>query len=280
MYIWRKQVRPEWLRLRSEELNRRFGATLAIEERPRKRQIALQVSCPTARQAHSLVLEFGGKAEKLPRNWLRHFAKRAHRKPLRIGSRLVIQSTPDQKGPARSARTIIIPAESAFGTGEHATTAMCLRLLERHTLKLPPGWSMLDAGTGSGILALAGHRLGAARLLAIDNDPLACTVAKRNARANGARDIEFRTSNVLNLELSEKFDVISANLFSEILIKTLQSWARLLAPRGRLIVSGLLRSQEATLCRAMRRRGFHVCETRRRGKWSALLAHRGENEKI
>ena len=272
MYIWRKRVRSDWLRLRSEELNGRFGGALAIVERPGKRQIALQVSCPTARQARSLVLEFGGKAEKLPRDWLHDFAKRAQRKPLRIGSRLIIRSTPEQKGPADSVRTLIIPAEAAFGTGEHATTAMCLRLLERHTRQRPPGWTMLDAGTGSGILALAARCLGAGRVVAIDNDPVACAVARRNARANGVRNIEFRASDVLKLKPSEKFDIITANLFSEILITALPGWSRSLRRGGFVILSGILRSQESAVVSALRQNGFALQETRRRGKWMALLA--------
>src|SRR5688572_10660493 len=240
MYIWRKQARPEWLQLRSEHLSARFGAMIAIVERPGKRKIALQVSCPTARQARSLVLEFGGRAEKLPRDWLRDFAKRAYIKPLRIGSRLIVLATPDKQQRNRSARTIIIPAEAAFGTGEHATTAMCLRLLERHTRKLPPGWSTLDAGTGSGILALAARCLGAARVLAIDNDPLACAIARRNALANRIRHIEFQSADVLKLK-SERFDIITANLFSEILVAALPGWTRSLRRGGFVILSGILR---------------------------------------
>lgn len=272
MYIWRKRVMPDWLRARSDELRARFGAALAIVERPGKRRTLLEVSCPTAKQAHALVREFGGRAEKLPRAWLQDLAKRAQTKPLRIGSRLLILARPAEKRLDRPVRTIIIPAEAAFGTGDHATTAMCLRLLERHTRKRPPGWSMLDAGTGSGILAIAARCLGAAQVLALDNDPIACAVAKRNARANGVRNIEFRTSDVLKLKLTKKFDVITANLFSEILIAVLPNWSRHLAPHGFLILSGILRAQENAVVFALRRNGFALQEVRRRGKWIALLA--------
>ena len=274
MYIWRKHVRRDWLPLRSESLSTRFDAALAIVERPGKRRTLLEISCPTAGQARALVREFGGRAKKLPRSWRQDFAKQAKTKPLRIGSRLIIRSTPDsrRKQPDNGARTIIIPAEAAFGTGEHATTALCLRLLERHTRKHPPGWSMMDAGTGSGILAIAARWLGAARVLAIDNDPLACAVAKRNGRANGIRHVEFRTSDVLKLKLTEKFDVITANLFSEILIKALPGWSRRLARSGFLILSGILRTQEKPVVSALRQNGFAVQEVRRRGKWIALLA--------
>lgn len=272
MYIWRKRVAPDWLQLRSEELNRRFGAALAIVEQPGKRQITLQISCPTARQARSLVLELGGQAEKLPRDWLRDFAKRAQAKPLRIGSRLIVRSAPDQKEVPGSTRTILIPAEAAFGTGEHATTAMCLRLLERETRNRPPGWTVLDAGTGSGILAIAARCLGAARVLAIDNDPVACAIAMRNARANGVRQIEFQTSDALKLKTAKKFDIITANLFSEILITALPGWSRILTRSGLVILSGILRSQEYAVVSALRQNGFALQKIRRRGKWIALLA--------
>jgi ribosomal protein L11 methyltransferase len=245
---------------------------LAIVERPGKRQLSLQISCSTVKKARALVRELGGSAEKLPRDWLRDLAKRAHIKPLRIGPRLIVGSAPEQKRSTDSARTIIIPAEAAFGTGEHATTAMCLRLLERHTRQRPPGWSMLDAGTGSGILALAARCLGAARVLAIDNDPLACAIARRNARANGISRINFQPDDILQLKPPGKFDIITANLFSEILIAALPGWSRSLKRGGFVILSGILRPRENAVVAALRRNGFAPEETRRRGKWIALLA--------
>ena len=274
MYIWRKRVAPDWLRLRGEDLENCFGAGLAVIERAGKRRILLEVSCRTAAQARELVRDFGGKEESLERDWFHRFTKQAQTKTLRIGSRLIFRAAADKSRRKGSARTIIIPAETAFGTGEHATTAMCLRLLERQTRGLPPGWSMLDAGTGSGILAIAARCLGAARVFAIDNDPLACAVAERNARANRVGGIQFRTSDVLKLKLTENFDVITGNLFSELLINALPRLSRRLAPGGFVILSGILRSQEKPVAAALRRHGFALQEVRRRGKWIALLAGR------
>ena len=131
---------------------------------------------------------------------------------------------------------------------------------------------MLDAGTGSGILAISGRCLGAAQVLAIDNDPLACAVAKRNARKNSVRDIQFRTGDVLKLKATKKFDIITANLFSEILITALPGWSRSLRQGGLVILSGILRPQENAIVSALRRNGFAPLEIRRRGKWIALLA--------
>jgi ribosomal protein L11 methyltransferase len=272
MYIWRKHAGPGWLRDGIEPLTRRFGSALTVVERPGSKRALLEVCCRTKKEAQALIREFGGSVEKLRPDWLQHFAKQTRGKPLRIGSRLIILSAPAQ--PATAARTLIIPAEAAFGTGHHATTAMCLRLLERITGGLAPDWTMLDAGTGSGILAIAGNYFGARRVLAIDSDPLACTTAKRNARVNDARNIEFSTSDILKHKLAGKFDIITANILSGILIDALPIWSRHLAPDGRLILSGILRSQESEVVRALRRHSFTALEIRRRGKWTACLAGR------
>ena len=270
MYIWRKRTGPGGLRDRIEPLTQRFGSRLVLVERPGQKRTLLEISCRTRKETQKLVREFGGTVEELRADWLQHFVKPANTKPLRIGARLVILDTPSKRSDLT--RALLIPAEAAFGTGHHATTAMCLRLLEQITRRRSPGWTMLDAGTGSGILALAGSRFGAARVLAIDNDPLALSTAKRNARANRAQNIEFITGDILKHKLPEKFDIITANLFSEILIKALPVWSRHLAVGGRLILSGILRAQEKEVVRALCRQGFAVAEARRRGKWIALLA--------
>jgi ribosomal protein L11 methyltransferase len=267
MYIWRKRATTGWLQQHSEELFARYGS-LAITERPGKRRALVAISCAIRQETVNLQREFGGTIEKLHAGWLKQFAKQFAAKPLKIGSRLTVTGT----AKLQSANSIFIPAEAAFGTGEHATTAMCLRLLEQRTRGWKPGWAMLDAGTGSGILAIAGRRFGAKRIVAIDNDPIACSTAQRNARANGVRSIEFREGDALRQRGAGKFDIITANLFSEILVNAMPIWSRHLAKNGCLILSGILRSQETTVVAALRRNGFAPGETKRRGKWVALLA--------
>ena len=132
---------------------------------------------------------------------------------------------------------------------------------------------MLDAGTGSGILAIAGGCFGAGRVVAIDCDPIACGTAKRNARVNRVRSIEFAVGDVLKRRFPGRFDIITANLFSEIVIEAIPGWSRQLAVDGRMILSGILRNQEAGVVRALRRNRFSVVEVRRRGKWIAILAN-------
>lgn len=281
-YIWQKRAGVRWLRLRYEEIIERFGDTLAVVERPGSERVLLEISCQTGKQARALVREFGGNVHELRSGWLQRFTK-AQAKPLRIGSRLVILRSPANKAlppKASRARPLIIPAEAAFGTGEHATTAMCLRLLERTTRRFQPGWRMFDAGTGSGILALAGSYFGARRVLAVESDPLACATAKRNARANGVGNIEFSTGDILKQRLTGKFDIITANLFSEVLITATPSWSRRLAPDGQLIISGILRNQELAVIRALRRNSLTVLDIRRRGKWIALLAEQERKKAV
>jgi ribosomal protein L11 methyltransferase len=272
MYIWRKRITPDWLEQRSEDLLRRFGNALAIIEQPGKARTLVEVSFGTRNEALKIQRELGGTIEKLRADWLEQLAKRNRTKPLRIGSRLIVSQTRAPR--TTTARTIVIPAEAAFGTGEHATTAMCLRILERITRTRIASWSMLDAGTGSGILAIAASCLGAKKVIAIENDPLACAVAKRNAEANAIHTIEFRCGDVLKQSYPGKFNIITANLFSEILFQALPLWSRRVASDSCLILSGVLRSQEETFVAALQRYGFAVRETKRQGKWIALLSHR------
>jgi ribosomal protein L11 methyltransferase len=276
MYIWQKTVGACWLKSRGESLTDCFGPQLVTVERPGSKRVSVEISCSTRKQAQALQNELGGKMMKLQTDWLLQFAKKARRKPMRIGSRLVVLRSPiktraQQATPERP-RSIIIPAETAFGTGEHATTAMCLRLLERITRCFKPGWSMLDAGTGSGILAIAGSCLGAGRVVAIECDPMACATAKRNANVNRTGKIEFAVGDILKRRFSGKFDMITANLFSEILIEAIPGWSRQLAVGGHMILSGILRNQESGVVKALRRNRFEIVEVRRRGKWVAILA--------
>jgi ribosomal protein L11 methyltransferase len=164
----------------------------------------------------------------------------------------------------------MIPASLAFGTGEHVTTAMSLRLLEQLTRGWKHGWSLLDLGTGSGILALAAKSFGASSVTGIDNDPAAISVAKSNARLNKIRGAGFQLGDLRMQKPAQKTDVITANLYNDLLIKILP---KLNAGRW-LILSGILRSQQHELGRALQRNQYDIVETRRRGKWVAILATR------
>ena len=135
---------------------------------------------------------------------------------------------------------------------------MSLRLLEEATRKLPPGWRLLDVGTGTGILALAARRLGASEVLGLDIDPRAVAHARQNARLNHIARTKFIAADVLRWKPLARYEIVTANLFSELLIATLPGLQRALRANGCLIVSGILREQGVPVIRALSRAQFRI----------------------
>lgn len=270
--IWRKAASASWLAQHGARLEESTRGSYAVIERPKAKRLQIEAFCETTAEARELAATFGGSVEPLSSGWQARYFSSANAKPLRIGNRLVVVAAAEDAAQARnSAPAMVIPASAAFGTGDHATTAMSLRMLERVTRSMPGGWRMLDAGTGSGILALAGHSFGAGQVIAIDNDALAISVAEQNARANHIRGVTFVVGDV-NTGLRGQFDIIAANLYSELLVSLLPQWRRRLTADGRLILSGVLRRQERELSDALTANEFAIQEVRRRGKWIALSA--------
>lgn len=272
MYRWHKFVPSQWLMRCEATLQEQTNNGLVVIQSPNRKRLRLEVASASQQIIKSLLARFGGEVETLPRNWRDRYAASATIKSLRIGTRLTIHSTRTSKRvKLRSARQLIIPAGGAFGTGDHPTTAMCLRLIERVSRPWPGGWKMFDAGTGSGILALAARCFGARNVSAIDSDPKAIAVAKANARANRIDGIRFRLGDATRLQQQTMFHIIAANLYAGLLIAALPAFERTLRPCGLLILSGILREQEQSILRALRKTKMTVFEIRRRGKWIALL---------
>ena len=269
MYLWKFNASPAWRMAHEADFEAAYASDLAVSDLPGKARALVQVTCSTKAQANELVRQFGGVLEKLERDWQAKYLAAGRRVPLRIGKRLVVVTEAD---PQVKTEQLVIPAAGAFGTGDHATTAMCLRLLEETSRRLPAGWSLLDAGTGTGILALAGRRFGAKQVLGIDNDPRAIAHAQVNARLNKIRGAKFVSLDFLRWKPRQRYDVITANLFSELLISAFPLFRRALQRDGALILSGILRAQAPEVLRALRRSGFDLETQRRRGKWIALRA--------
>lgn len=276
-FIWRKAVSPDWLAANEAILQEWTGGAHAVVERPGRARSIIEMFCATRGDAEELRRIFGGTLVQLRSDWERRALAASKTKPLRIGRKLIIVSDrADARRERDAERVLVIPAGAAFGTGEHPTTAMSLRLLERVSRRFDDGWRMLDAGTGSGILALAGRCFGACAVIAIDNDQRAISTATANARSNRIACVTFLAGDALQ-KPRRRFDVITANLYSELLARALPVWAESLRPRGRMILSGVMRSQEQSVVKAIRANGFRVLETRRRGKWIALLcSHKNE----
>src|SRR4029077_6662111 len=271
MFVWRKRASAVWLAANEAPLCEIGGHRLAIISKPDRKTAIAEIAGSSQRNLKKIRSRFGGTIEKLPHDWLKEFSRSQKSEPVKIGNRLVIYRSVTSKNRSRN-KSLLIPAGRAFGTGEHATTAMSLRLLERCTrfwgaqaasMHSPEReWTLLDLGTGSSSLALAAARCGAKRVIAIDDDPVAIATARENARRNKLYNIDFRVADVRRWPFSPRIEIITANLFSELLIEILPKLKR----AQRLILSGILRDQEAQLVRALKRNGIVIVEMRRRGK--------------
>lgn len=280
MFVWRKRASAVWLAANEVALYEIAGQRLAIISRLGRTTAIAEIAGNSRRDLEKIRSRFGGTIEKWPRDWLKEFSRLQKSEPIKIGNRLTIYRSVTSENRSRNKnRSLLIPAGAAFGTGEHATTAMSLRLLERCTrfwgaqagsLRSPePERTLLDLGTGSGILALAAARFGAKRVTAIDHDPVAIATAEANARRNKLDNIDFRVADVRRWQHPRRIQIITANLFSELLIE--------IAPKLKgaqwLILSGILREQEAEFVRTLKRNGIAIVETRCRGKWIAMACH-------
>jgi len=274
MNLWQKQATPQWLASNEPLLEEIAGCDLAVILRPGRLRSLVQVICRRRTRIEKLIREFGGVVRPLPRDWSKTAQSNQAHAPIRIGRRLEIVSQRTPFPTTSSITQLVVPAAGAFGTGEHATTAMSLRLLEEIARNLPPGWRLLDAGTGTGILALAARRLGACDVVGLDNDPRALAQACQNARLNRISRARFIAADLLQWKPSERYEVVTANLFSELLIAGLPTFRQVLRAKGYLIASGILHEQTEAVARALRRNAFQVEKQRRRGKWSAFLAAR------
>jgi ribosomal protein L11 methyltransferase len=157
--------------------------------------------------------------------------------------------TASPQPPAPSADVIVITPSMGFGTGHHATTRLCLAALQ--TLDLSHQ-SVLDVGTGSGVLAIAADRLGAARALGIDHDPDAVQAARENLALNPtARDVSFAVAD-LRTTVLPRAGVVTANLTGALLIETATELVEAVARGGTLIVSGLLAGERDEVVAALR----------------------------
>ncbi|MEN8183336.1 MAG: 50S ribosomal protein L11 methyltransferase [Myxococcota bacterium] len=203
---------------------------------------------------------------------------RAHHRPLEISPRLAIQPS-FARAPVRPGQEVlVIDPGQAFGTGSHASTRLILELLAGPLCRLLPGSEVLDAGTGSGVLALAALRLGARRVVAFDLDPLAAAEARRNALGNGlAAGLQLFTGPAQALRGS--FDLVVANLLRGELEPILPTLTEQLGSSGALVLSGLLEAEEAPVRAALAELGLLRVEARRSGdatgdRWLALMARR------
>lgn len=185
--------------------------------------------------------------------------------PEKISDSIVIKPTWRAYEAAPADRVIEIDPGMAFGTGTHPTTRLCIRMLEKH---LKADDSVLDIGTGSGILLIAAALLGAGSLTGVDNDPVAVAIAEKNLRINHVEDRRFSiASGNLADAVSGRFDMVVANILSEVIIRLSGDVLRLLEPGGRFICSGIVDNHADAVEAALADAGLLVTEKKILEHW-------------
>ncbi len=253
---------------------------VCTEQPGRKTQIEAFFDSKT--EAEAFRREFGGEVRPFAvQNWAALGTAGSTRKTIRIRDRLILALDQDpeflaelrEQFPRRE--ILCFPPEMAFGTGDHPTTATCLRFLCDVSRSLPRDrWKLLDLGTGTGVLAIAACRLGAIHAVASDFDPKAIEVARASMQRHDLDEsrIELREEDVLTWRPSLRYEVVAANLFSSILIRILPKIRRSVRANGWVILSGILREQSAEVKAVARENGLKLERKVQRGKWVGILA--------
>ncbi|HRV33251.1 MAG TPA: 50S ribosomal protein L11 methyltransferase [Anaerovoracaceae bacterium] len=191
--------------------------------------------------------------------------------PVLITDRFVVKPAWSSYTPKPGEQVIDMDPGMAFGTGTHATTRLCLRLLQKYMKK---GDRVLDVGTGTGILAIAAAMLGGEEVLAADLDPQALATARENIRKNNVDHVVHTVLADLTEGIDSRSDVIVANLMADLVIRLTGSIKEQLTERGLYISGGILLEKEASVRSALEASGFHVLEMFREEEWCAIAAQR------
>jgi ribosomal protein L11 methyltransferase len=220
------------------------------------------------------------RREDWTESWKRHF------KPIEISNSLLLKPSWSKKRPRKNQAVVILDPGLSFGTGQHPTTEFCLREIVAAVGRPPQisekfknaalcreaatPKSFLDIGTGSGILAIASAKLGYKPVRAIDFDPEAVRVARANARLNGVlKEIKIVRGNVTGFSTKprEQFDLICANLISNLLIAERKKIAAQLKPGGVLVLAGILKLEFFEVQNKFESLGLKLISGRSKKEW-------------
>jgi ribosomal protein L11 methyltransferase len=207
------------------------------------------------------------------RNWNSAWRRFFH--PQRVGQQFLI--SPPWIKPRRVGRRHLITIEPgmAFGTGTHATTRGCIEFLEQvASFFRGSDFVALDVGTGSGILSITLAKLGAKKVWALDNDPVALKVARANLRCNDVQN-RVRLSGTKLSHIRKSFPVVVANLTAETILELASALERRVASNGFLILSGILKPKAKDLVAKFATKGFRVVRRKGEKEWATLLLRRG-----
>ncbi len=200
--------------------------------------------------------------EEWENNWKQFF------KVTEIGQRLVIRPSWEEYNNTDDRVVLSIDPGAAFGTGTHATTSMCLKALEQITKK---DMTLLDIGSGSGILSIAAALLGARVAVGVDIDSVAVKVATENARLNGVTDkARYIVGNLDNM-ITDKYDIVVANIVADVIISLSSGVRRLMKENGYFLCSGIIDIRSEEVESALLASGLEIVEKYTDNNWVAYL---------
>ncbi|MGB7747167.1 MAG: 50S ribosomal protein L11 methyltransferase [Verrucomicrobiia bacterium] len=203
------------------------------------------------------------RREDWAESWKRHF------KPIEIGDALLVKPSWSKRRARKNQAVVVLDPGLSFGTGQHPTTAFCLRELARHRTNRPR-WSFLDMGTGSGILAIAAAKLGYSPVCAFDFDPEAVRVARANTRANGVhKKLRITRKDVTKLRIHavRQYDLICANLVSPLLVSERRRIVSRLKRGGTLVLAGILKSEFSQVQKVFAELGLKLAGRKVENEW-------------
>ena len=279
MWLWSKLSSKKW----QDAWEERFhgNANAVISEIAGGKTIRLEVYTETEDEVDKIKDQFGGTVRELKmRNWVGMAEQ--ERKALKIRDAIIVISGEDktelaaleEEFPKR--KIIKMPAEMAFGTGDHATTSTCLRMvvdIAREKKAEPEPWDMLDLGCGTAILAIAAKHMGANSCEAHDFDPQAVKISKSNLVLNKVEDIKVLEQDVLTWEPKRKWDVVVANMFSTILQAAFPTIVESMKSDAHLVISGILADQWEETKLVGETNGLVFTQVVQKGKWVTARGH-------
>lgn len=268
MWVWRKLSSVKWTDAWEERF---YGDERSVmTELKGGKTIRLEVYRDGEEEVLDLQRRFGGEVRVVKnRDWVTK-SKPGPPRRLAAGIWLTQQELEQLPGSDQEGLVISIPGELAFGTGDHFTTDSVAKLVVEALRSASPPHKVLDLGTGTGILAILAEKLGAETVHGIDFDDDAITVAKRNLARNDCERVTLQTADVLTWSATSQYDLITANLFSSVLVQALPLVKDWLNPRGRLFLSGILIEQRKEVEQAAQACGFRVRTEATNGKWVTL----------